>query len=300
MAIGITSCCRGVPIRDSPGKILYWAGINRDIQHRKEAERQLQQLVETLESRVSERTLEPENATAKLRELTGKLLQTQDEERRRIARELHDGVGQLVVAMSMNLTRIVSEKEVLSAEARQSLEQNQALVEQASREIRTMSHLLHPPLLDEVGLDSALRWYIDGFSERSKITVETKLASGFTEDLPRDMALSVFRIVQESLTNIHRHSESPTALVQIDRSPGEITLVVEDEGKGIPAQIQSKISSGELTGVGLRGMRERVRQFGGHLDVRSKRSRHSGRRCFAPTGPGEKDKNPAHANNATP
>ena len=99
--------------------------------------------------------------------------------------------------------------------------------------------------------------------------METKLASGFSEDLPRDIALSVFRIVQESLTNIHRHSESRTALVQIDRSPGEITLVVEDEGKGIPAQIQSKIFSGELTGVGLRGMRERVRQFGGHLGVRS-------------------------------
>ena len=258
---------RGVPIRDSQGKILYWAGINLDIQHRKEAERQLQQLVETLESRVSERTLELENATAKLRELTGKLLQTQDEERRRIARELHDGVGQLVVAMSMNLMKIVSEKEKLSPEARQSLDENQALIEQASREIRTMSHLLHPPLLDEVGLDSALRWYVEGFSERSKITVETNLASGFTEDLPRDLALSIFRIVQESLTNIHRHSESPTALVQIDRSPREITLVVKDEGKGLPAEIRSKISSGELTGVGLRGMRERVRQFGGRLDV---------------------------------
>jgi len=260
---------RGVPIRDSQGKILYWAGINLDIQHRKEAERQLQQLVETLESRVSERTLELQNATAKLRELTGKLLQTQDEERRRIARELHDGVGQLVVAMSMNLANIVSEKEKLSEQARQNLEQNQALIEQASREIRTMSHLLHPPLLDEVGLDSALRWYIDGFCDRSKVSVEAKLASGFSEALPRDMALSIFRIVQESLTNIHRHSESPTALVQIDRSPREITLVVADEGKGMPTQIQSKISSGELTGVGLRGMRERVRQFGGHLDVHS-------------------------------
>jgi signal transduction histidine kinase len=218
---------------------------------------------------VSDRTVELENATTKLRELTGRLLQTQDEERRRIARELHDGVGQLVVAMSMNLGKIVSEKEALSAQARQALEQNQALIEQASRDIRTMSHLLHPPLLDEVGLDSALRWYIDGFSERSKITVETKLASGFEEDLPRDLTLSVFRIVQESLTNIHRHSESPTALVQIDRSPRKITLVVEDKGKGIPAEIESNISSGQLTGVGLRGMRERVRQFGGQLDVHS-------------------------------
>src|ERR1700675_4492616 len=292
---------RGVPIRNSQGKILYWAGINLDIQHRKEAEQQLQELVQTLESRVSERTLELENATAKLRELTGTLLQTQDEERRRIARELHDGVGQLVVAMSMNLANIVSEKEKLSPGARQNLEQNQASIEQASREIRTMSHLLHPPLLDEVGLDSALRWYIDGFSERSKITVETKLASGFTEDLPRDLALSVFRIGQESLTNIHRHSESPKALVQIDRSAREITLVVEDEGKGIPAEIHSKISSGELTGVGLRGMRERVRQFGGHLDVSSNGN---GTRVVAvlpiPNVRDEKGNNPSHADTATP
>jgi signal transduction histidine kinase len=115
------------------------------------------------------------------------------------------------------------------------------------------------------------------------------------------MALSVFRIVQESLTNIHRHSESPTALVQIDRSPSEITLVVEDKGKGIPAQIQSKISSGELTGVGLRGMRERVRQFGGHLDVNSNGH---GTRVVAvlpiPNLPHEKHKNPGHADNAAP
>jgi PAS domain S-box-containing protein len=289
---------RGVPIRDDRGKLLYWAGINLDIQHRKEAEQQLQDLVQTLESRVSERTVELENASAKLRELTGTLLQTQDEERRRIARELHDGVGQLVVAMSMNLSNIVSEKEKLSPEGRQTLAQNQALIGQCSREIRTMSHLLHPPLLDEVGLDSALRWYVDGFSERSKITVETRLARDFTEDLPRELALSVFRIVQESLTNIHRHSESPTALVQIDRSPREITLVVEDAGKGMPAEIQSKISSGELTGVGLRGMRERVRQFGGRLDVYSNGD---GTRVIAvlpiPNGPQEEGKTAGHLNN---
>jgi signal transduction histidine kinase len=168
MAIGIISSPRAYPAGQS-WKILYWAGINLDIQHRKEAERQLQQLVETLESRVSERTLQLENATVKLRELTGTLLQTQDEERRRIARELHDGAGQLVVAMSMNFANILREKEKLSAPARQTAERTQALIEQASREIRTMSHLLHPPLLDEVGLDSALRWYVDGFSERSKI-----------------------------------------------------------------------------------------------------------------------------------
>jgi signal transduction histidine kinase len=235
-------------------------------------EQELQQLVHTLESRVSERTRELEKATSKLRELTGTLLQTQDEERRRIARELHDGVGQLIVALSMNLSNIVSERDKLSPEARRSLDQSLTLIEQTSREIRTMSHLLHPPLLDEVGLHSALRWYVDGFSDRSKMSVQTQLATGFTDDLPRDLALSVFRIVQESLTNIHRHAESQTATVRIDRSPTHITLVVEDAGKGIPPGIQSKISSGEISGVGLRGMRERVRQFGGRLEVVSSAS----------------------------
>ena len=260
---------RGVPMRDDQGKIVYWAGINLDIQHRKESEQQLLQLVESLEYRVSQRTFELQNATEKLRELTGTLLQTQDEERRRIARELHDGVGQLVVAMSMTLSNIVGEKEKLSPAARQTLDQSLALIDQASREIRTMSHLLHPPLLDEVGLDSALRWYIEGFSERSKITVRTEMAPGFTDDLPRELALSVFRIVQESLTNIHRHSESLTAFVKIDRAPGKITLIVEDQGKGIPADVQSRISSGETAGVGLRGMRERIRQFDGQLEFHS-------------------------------
>ncbi len=260
---------RGVPIRDDQGQIEYWAGINLDIQHRKEAEQNLRLAVEDLEFRVSERTVELEKATSKLRDLTGTLLQTQDEERRRIARELHDGVGQLVVGMSMNLSNIANEKDRLSPAARQTVDQHLTLIEQTTREIRTMSHLLHPPLLDEVGLESALRWYTEGFSERSKISVHTELPGGFTVDLPRELALSIFRIVQESLTNIHRHSQSPTARVKIHRDATAITLIVEDDGTGISAGIQSKISSGESAGVGLRGMRERVRQFSGDLDIES-------------------------------
>ncbi len=260
---------RGVAIRDRRGVIIYWAGINLDIQHRKQAEEQLNQLVQTLESRVSERTEQLEKVTTKLRDLTATLLRTQDEERRRIARELHDGVGQLVVAMSMNLSNVTSEKEKLSPKAREILDQNILLIDEVSREIRTMSHLLHPPLLDEVGLDSALRWYLEGFSERSKIKVHTELVKGFADNLPRDLALSLFRIVQESLTNIHRHAESPSASVKVDRSRTEITLVIQDQGKGIPAEIQSKISSGEIPGVGLRGIRERIHQFGGRLEIRA-------------------------------
>ncbi len=228
--------------------------------------------VQTLEASLAERKQALEEATGKLRELSGKLLQAQDEERRRIARELHDGVGQLIVALSLNLSKLDSEKDKLSPAARQSLEENAMLVEQACQEVRTMSHLLHPPLLDEVGLESALRWYGDGFAERSKISVFIDLASGFGDGLPRDLALSLFRIVQECLTNIHRHSGSPAAFVQIGRSSDAIILEVKDEGKGIPVEIQSKISSGESSGVGLRGMRERIHQFGGRLEIHSDRS----------------------------
>jgi PAS domain S-box-containing protein len=242
---------------------------NIDITQTKEAEHALHVLVETLERRVSERTRELENATDKLRDLSGRLLQTQDEERRRIARELHDGVGQLLVALKMNSSSVTKEETKLSAAARQSLDENTTLIEQALQEIRTISHLLHPPLLDEVGLESALRWYTDGFAERSKINVHLHLAPDFSEGLPRDLALALFRIVQECLTNVHRHSESPSAFVTLARSLNEITLEVKDRGKGISLQLQSKISSGQSSGVGFRGMRERIRQFGGRLEVRS-------------------------------
>jgi signal transduction histidine kinase len=235
----------------------------------KKTDQQLHLLVESLETRISERTKELESATERLRELSGRLLNIQDEERRRIARELHDGVGQLLAGVSMNLSMVGKEKASFTSEGQQSLEQTVLLIEQAAKEIRTMSHLLHPPLLDEVGLDSALRWYIDGFAERSKIDMSTQLAPEFSNGLPRDLALSVFRIIQESLTNIHRHSGSRSAHVRIERSPHEITLEVTDTGRGIPAGIQSKISSGQSSGVGLRGMRERIRQFNGQLDIHS-------------------------------
>ena len=159
---------RGVPVRDPAGKITSWAGIHLDTQRRREAENNVRQLVETLEERIAERSKELDSVSDKLRELSGRLLRTQDEERRRIARELHDGVGQLVSAMGMNIVSVESEKAALSPVGQQALDANSRLIEQAGKEIRTMSHLLHPPLLDEVGLESALRWYVDGFAERSK------------------------------------------------------------------------------------------------------------------------------------
>jgi PAS domain S-box-containing protein len=225
--------------------------------------------VQTLEARIAERTQQLERASDKLRELSVKLLQTQDEERRRIARELHDGVGQLLAAMSMNISLLESERSRLSPASLKAVESNLKLIEDAGQEIRTMSHLLHPPLLDEVGLDSALRWYVDGFAERSKISVDLQLAPGFSTGLPRDFALSLFRIVQECLTNIHRHSGSLSAFVAVERSANEITLTVSDQGRGISDDLRGRIASGESSGVGFRGMRERIRQFGGRLDVSS-------------------------------
>jgi len=175
----------------------------------------------------------------------------------------------LLVALKLNVASVTRERTSLSETARQSLDENSTLIEQASQEIRTMSHLLHPPLLDEVGLESALRWFTEGFAERSKISVYLRMTPGFSEGLPRDLALALFRIVQECLTNVHRHSESPNAFVMLERSSNEITLEVKDNGKGISPEIQARISSGQSSGVGVNGMRERIRQFGGRLEVRS-------------------------------
>ncbi len=252
---------RGVPIPDGGGKIIYWAGIHLDIQQQKEAEF-------ALEGRIAERTGELIKARNELRSLSARLLKTQDEERRRIARELHDGIGQLLAAMNMNLAIIFSEKSKLSEDAVKSLDENGTLVDQALRDIRTMSYLLHPPLLDEIGLGSALQWYLSGFSERSNISVSLDMTPDLGK-LPRDVELSLFRIVQECLTNIHRHSESPTARVRLYRALGEIVLEVKDQGKGIPPEIRQKISLGNGFGLGMRGIRERLRQFGGRLELQS-------------------------------
>ena len=250
---------RGVPIRNEFGKILYWAGINLDNQHRKETEI-------ALEQSIAERTEELLNTRNELRGLSARLLKTQDEERRRIARELHDGVGQLLAAMSMNLATLLAERSALSEEASKSVDENRVLVDHALRDIRTMSYLLHPPLLDEIGLGSALRWYLEGFAERSKIAVTLDIAPNLGK-LTRDIELSLFRIVQECLTNIHRHSGSPIARVRLYRKSGEIILEVTDAGKGMPLEVHQKVTAGEGYGLGFRGIQERLRQFGGTLRI---------------------------------
>ena len=248
------------PVRDEKGAVVLIVASGLDITEKKE-------LLDKLEQRVHARTQELEQKNAELRKLSARLLQTQDEERRRIARELHDSVGQLLAAVSMNIASVSREKAKLSTSAASAVSENMKLIEQVSNEIRTMSHLLHPPLLDEVGLRSALKWYTDGFSERSKINVTADISEDLGR-LPREVELSLFRIVQECLTNIHRHSGSLTALVRLARSRQQVTLEVKDEGKGFP-QGQYGASGSEIPGVGLRGMRERVRQLGGQLEITS-------------------------------
>lgn len=199
-------------------------------------------------------------------ELSARLLEGQDDERRRIARELHDGVGQLLVLLGINCAAVEREKARLTPSVAQLAADNTVLIEEISADIRTVSYLLHPPLLDETGLQSALSWFIEGFAERSKIAAKLEVPAEM-ERLPRDYELCLFRIAQECLTNIHRHSGSPTALVRLWRTLGEVNIEIRDEGRGISPENQAKIASGESPGVGLRGMRERVKRFGGKFKV---------------------------------
>lgn len=235
----------------------------------------LRQSRDRLEERVAERTRELQNKNEQLihqaevvRELSGRLLQMQDDERRRIARELHDSVGQLLVAVDLNTNRILATPQRLNPELAAAAEENVRLVAEIHREVRTISYLLHPPLIDEAGLCSALRWYVEGFAQRSRIHVDLDLPPDLGR-LPRDLELCLFRVVQESLTNIHRHSGSQSALVRIRRENGSLHLEVQDSGKGIAWEKQLELNSDGKTGVGIRGMRERLRQFSGTLEVSS-------------------------------
>jgi PAS domain S-box-containing protein len=198
-------------------------------------------------------------------EFASRLQNMQDEERKRIARELHDSVGQLLAAISMNIGIVQAQSHQLDSKAARAVSDNAVLVEQVSSEIRTISHLLHPPLLDLAGLTSALRWYVDGFSERSRIKVDLEIPADFGR-LTAEMEIAIFRIVQECLTNIHRHSGSASAEIRLRKEGNELKVQVRDNGKGIPAHKQQELSG---SGLGFGGMRERVRQLGGTLEIQS-------------------------------
>jgi signal transduction histidine kinase len=196
-----------------------------------------------------------------LRRLTGRLLQLQDAERRKFSRELHDSLGQYLAGAKMNLEMYLSQhKENLLAEAVQ-------LLDQSIAETRTISHLLHPPLLDEAGLSSAAKWYLEGFAQRSGIEVKVDLPDELSQ-LPKPIALGLFRVLQESLTNIHRHSNSARAEVALELLPNFVTLKVRDYGRGMePNLLENFRANGTNSGVGLAGMRERIRELGGQFSV---------------------------------
>ena len=262
------------PILDNEGRVLFLHPTGVDITDIKRAEENSRKLAETLEAEVRARTIEPENRNAEvlkqselLREFSQRLLRTQDEERRHIARELHDSAGQTLTVLGMGISQIIEKAARVAPELATDAEQVQDLVQQLHREIRTTSYLLHPPLLDESGLFSALSWYVDGLIERSGLEISLVISEDLGR-LPRDMELVVFRLVQESLTNIHRHSGSKTAYIRIGRQGDTIRVEIQDEGKGISpgrmAEIQSRGS-----GVGIRGMRERLNQIHGTMTIQS-------------------------------
>ncbi len=238
-----------------------------------------------LDAKVKERTAELKLAEENLRVLSSRLLQLQDEERRHISRELHDSSGQSLAALGMNLALVKMEASKLSPEAGKAIVESVALVRSTTQELRTMSYLLHPPLLDEAGLGSTLRWYVEGFSERSKITVDLQLPAKLGR-LPRELEMGIFRIIQESLTNIHRHSGSSSASIRIDRDEHEIKLEVCDHGRGMPTERHQEGSEPVRPGIGIQGMRERVKQLAGRLEIQSSSSGTTVR-AFLPVAEGD-------------
>jgi PAS domain S-box-containing protein len=208
---------------------------------------------------ITDLTTEKENA-----ELVSRIQRLQDEERRNMARELHDSVGQLLAAITMSLASARTEASKSNSSVAAMLDDSSVMVAQVSKEIRTISHLLHPPLLDVAGLCSAIRWYVDGFSERSHIKVDLDLAADLGR-LSTDAEIAIFRVVQECLTNIYRHSGSGWCSLKLERQPDVLVLEIRDSGCGManPSDVVRP------TGVGLRGMEERLRQLGGSLTIDS-------------------------------
>jgi signal transduction histidine kinase len=245
---------RAVPLRESHGNIVKWYGTCSDIHDSKLLEQSIRENAIELERMV-------ESRTAALRRLSNRMMTMQDEERRRIAREIHDGLGQELAAAKMILDGILVRDSSPSMQ-QASVEASQ-LIDRAIQQVRTISHLLHPPLLDEVGLVSALRWYLEGLSERSGIQVVLEIDPPNLGRLKSELETAIFRIIQEALTNMFRHSGARNGGVTITQKEGNIVVSVRDDGKGIDEQIMQLRP--ESVGVGIGGMRQRVTELGGTL-----------------------------------
>jgi signal transduction histidine kinase len=245
---------RAVPLRDSNGAILKWYGTCSDIHDSKILEQSIRDNAIELERMVDIRT-------AELRRLSSRLMTLQDEERRRIAREIHDGLGQELAAAKMILDGILSKDS--SSVVRQAAADASELVDRAIQQVRTISHLLHPPLLDEVGLASALRWYLEGLSERSGIEIQLEVDPADLGRLKPELETAIFRIIQEALTNMFRHSGAHNGRVSLNEKEGQIVVTVCDDGKGLDEQVVQLRP--ESVGVGIGGMRQRVSELGGRL-----------------------------------
>jgi len=267
------------PVRDASGRIVGASKIARDIGDRKRAENALREseerfrhLAETLDAEVRLRTGELEERTTEVlrradqvRILSHRLMRAQDDERRKLARELHDSTGQLLAALSMNIATI--QEGNLDAASKKVISDSAGLVDQITREVRTISHLLHPPLLEVAGLSAAIRWYADGFAERSGIDVKIEIPRDFPR-LNDEIELVIFRMVQECLTNVHRHSASPTASIKVELDEPHVIVRVQDRGKGMALNGPLEAGSDKV-GVGLGGMQERLKQIGGMLRIES-------------------------------
>jgi len=197
--------------------------------------------------------------------MSARILELQDTERRRIARELHDSVGQFLAGLKINLSQLGTAS---AADSPRLLNETLKLTDYTIQEVRTISHLLHPPLLEELGFLSAARWYVDEYGKRSQVKVSL-LVDEPIERLPRDVEIALFRVLQETLTNVYRHSGAQRVDVRLRASNGDVRLTVSDDGKGIPQEIISRFREGAALGIGLAGMRERLAEFGGRIHVES-------------------------------
>jgi PAS domain S-box-containing protein len=260
-------------LRDANGNLVGFAKVTRDITERMKTHEALQQANRKLEQEVQERKNAQQlllDSESSLRLLSPHLLRSQDEERKRIGRELHDSVGQYLAVLKMNLDSIRPSADSDAQALPWRIINCSKLAEQCIKEVRTISYLLYPPMLEEMGLRTAMLWYLDGFGQRSGIETKVSIPTDLPR-LPRDVELAVFRVLQESLTNVHRHSGSPVVHVRAEIEGSSVVLEVRDHGKGIPTETLKEPGYDVKTalGVGLRGMSERSKQLGGNLEASS-------------------------------